>query len=131
MIFQRASQVSVTMVAALLAALWTFPAVWCFERDGGIRIKSSAPCTESSHCSGERSDAAGPDCTDVSIFPDGLTRDHPRVAGGNERLSQALAVPMMTAPSMFLHRAAIVSRLLCNDRPSSSTGTDLTTVLII
>lgn len=132
MAIRRASYVSLITVTSLLAMLWTFPAVWCFQRDGNIRIKAASPCTESSsHCPGERGDAAGPDCTDVSIDTDGVTRYSERLAGGDERLPHAFAVASVPACSFFFGKAPIVSNLACKDRSKVPGGPDPTTVLII
>lgn len=130
MAIPTARQISVIMVAALLAMLWIFPAVWCFERDGSIRIKTASPCTEaSSHCPGERDDAAGPDCTDVSIYSDGLTRSDQRVAGGGETFP--LPIPSVVARSFLLGAAPNVSNLAYKDRTASAAGPDPTIVLTI
>jgi len=132
MAIRSASHVSWITVASLLAMLWTFPAIWCVERDGSIQFKTSARCSQSSpHCASENEVAKGPDCTDVSIYADGLTRAPHRPASIDEVSSYAMAVTSATDHSFLSGGYSRATDLAYEDRSTSPSGPDLTIVLII
>lgn len=128
---QRASHVSAVTVAALLAMLWSFPAVWCIERDGNIKIKAAVPCTASSpHCPSDTEAAPGTDCHDVTVYVDGLTRLQLRAAS----VQAAFYPPMINSTTDVSFRCCTSSHslyLAYTDRSTAPAGPDLTIVLLI